>query len=80
MRSARVGTRVEYWSVGVPVLLAVQVVLAALSAERPSRLPLWLLAGHFAAMLLVHPAGTSLALLPIAIVFIGLPAYGGLYE
>lgn len=67
-----------YWQLGVPVLFAVQAGIGALSRERAKTQPLWTLAGHFAAMLPVHPAGTDLGLLPLAILFIGVPGYGAL--
>ncbi len=65
----------SYWSIGVPVLAVAQIVLAALSQESPARQPLWVLAGHLTAMLLLHPPGTDLGLLPLSLVFIYLPGY-----
>jgi hypothetical protein len=71
--------RGPYWQIGVPVLFGVQAVAGALAAEPAWRQPLWVLAGHLAGMLLVHRSGTGLELLPFSIVFIGVPAYVGLY-
>ena len=70
--------RALYWQLGVPVLFAVQAAVSAFSRERARTEPLWALAGHFAAMLAVHPRGTDAALLPLAILFIGAPGYGAL--
>jgi hypothetical protein len=65
-----------YWQIGVPLLFVVQMGLAAASRERIARLPLWTLAGHFLAMIVVRPWGTDAGLLPRAMMFVGTPAYG----
>jgi hypothetical protein len=67
-----------YWQIGVPLLVAAQTGLAAASRARISWLPLWTLAGHFTAMFVVRPWGADSSLLPLALVFIGTPAYGAL--
>ena len=71
--------RAPYWSVGVPAILAVQAGLGIAAKDAPWRQPLFVMAGHIAAMILLHPPGTGLGLLPIAILFIGLPFYGALF-
>lgn len=71
--------RAPYWQIGVPLLLVVQAVLTTISNERLWRLPLWTLAGHFAAMLVIRVPGSDFGLLPLALVFIGVPAYGALF-
>ena len=68
-----------YWQFGVPLLLAAQGMSAAASRENLPRLPLWTLAGHFLAMLAIRRSGTDFGLLPLAMVFIGIPAYAVLF-
>jgi hypothetical protein len=67
-----------FWTIGVPVLLIVQGVAGARDDARVFRDPLFTLGGLFAAMLLVHPAGNDLGLLPLALIFVGVPSYVGL--
>ena len=67
--------RPAYWQIGLPLVFAVQVIVAVLSSERVTLAPLWVLLGHAVAMLFVHPAGSGFGLLPLAIVFMGLPLY-----
>jgi len=64
-----------YWQIGVPLVLVISLAVSAASGERAWRTPLWVLLGHFFAMVLIHPSGTDLGLLPLTLVFIGLPAY-----
>ncbi len=71
--------RGPYWEIGVPLLFGVQAVAGALAQEPAWRQPFWVLLGHLAGMLLVHRSGTGLGLLPLTIIFIGVPAYVGLY-
>jgi hypothetical protein len=71
--------RAPYWEFGVPLLLVAQGMAAAASREPLSRLPLWTLAGHFIALIFVRPSGADFGLLPLALIFIGVPAYGALY-
>jgi len=68
-----------YWQVGLPLVFAVQACVVLFSLERVALAPLWVLLGHALAMLFVHPPGTSLGLLPLAIVFGGLPLYVALF-
>jgi hypothetical protein len=67
-----------YWQVGLPLVLAVQLLVALRSRERVVIQPLWLMLGHVVAMLFIHPAGTDLGLLPLAIIFMGVPIYAAL--
>jgi hypothetical protein len=64
-----------YFIVGLPAMLITQAVVAYLDPARALRGPLWVVAGHVLGMVLVHPANTSLGLLPLAIVFVGVPLY-----
>jgi hypothetical protein len=64
-----------YWVIGVPLLLLAVTAAGYVTREAPWKLALWPIAGHFAGMLLVSPAGTDLGLLPVALIFIGLPAF-----
>lgn len=67
-----------YWSVGVPLLAAAAAIAGFLSPVRVWRWALWAVAGHAAGMAVAHPAGTDLGLLPLSLVFVGLPMAGGL--
>jgi hypothetical protein len=71
--------RGPYWQIGVPLLFGVQAIAGAIAKEPAWRQPLWVLLGHLTGMMLVHRSGTGLTLLPLTIVFIGVPAYIGLY-
>ena len=67
--------RPAYWQIGLPLVFAAQVIVAAVSHERITRAPLWVLLGHAVAMAFVAPSGTGFGLLPLAIVFVGVPLY-----
>jgi hypothetical protein len=56
-------------------MIVVAAAAGAVVGSRLWRVPLWLLAGHGLAMALVHPAGTSLSLLPFTLALIGLFLY-----
>jgi hypothetical protein len=62
-----------YFTVGLPVLLAGAGIAGWHRPERVWRWALLVVAGQAAAMALIHPAGSGLGLLPLAIVFVGLP-------
>ena len=62
-----------YFSVGLPVLLAGAGVAGWLQPDRVWRWALLVVAGQAVAMALIHPPGSGLGLLPLTIVFIGLP-------
>jgi hypothetical protein len=64
-----------YFPVAVPAMALVQVAVAYFNPVRPWQGPLWLLGGHTLGMALIHPAGTSLGLLPLSILFVGVPLY-----
>ena len=64
-----------YWILGVPLLLALHGLAGALTEEGAWRLPLWAIGGHIVGMLLIHPTGTNVALLPFAVLYIGVPMY-----
>lgn len=64
-----------FWMIGVPVLVLAQAAAGALSGGALARQPLWTLAGHFAGVLLVSKSGSDFGMLPLALVFVGLPAY-----
>jgi len=65
-----------YWQAGLPLVTAVQVLVALVSSESVLRAPLWTILGHVVAMIFIHSPGTGLGLLPLAIAFMGLPIYG----
>jgi len=64
-----------YWAISLPAMIVVAAAAGAVVGSRLWRVPLWLLAGHGLAMALVHPAGTSLSLLPFTLALIGLFLY-----
>jgi hypothetical protein len=64
-----------YWAASLPAMIVVAAVAGAVAGLRLWRVPLWLLAGHGLAMVLVHPAGTGLSLLPFTLALIGLFLY-----
>ncbi len=64
-----------YWIVGVPMLLALHALAGALKEDGAWRLPLWAIGGHIAGMMLIHPTGAGLGLLPMAVIFIGILMY-----
>lgn len=64
-----------YWIFGIPLLLTLHGLAGALTDEGTWRLPLWAIGGHIAGMMLIHPTGTGLGLLPFAVVIIGIPMY-----
>ena len=68
-----------YWNIGMPLMLVLQVAATTVARERLWRAPLWMLSGHALAIVLIHPLGNGLALLPLAIMIIGLPAYAFLF-
>ena len=67
-----------YWSAAIPLLLVAQCAAGGFLKERLTLQPLWVLAGHGLAMLLIHPMGTDLGLIPLSMMFIGLPGYAAL--
>jgi hypothetical protein len=64
-----------FWRLGVPLMLLAQAVAAAVIGGKLRWQPLWMLAGLFAGVLLVHPAGGDFGLLPLAVILIGGPIY-----
>lgn len=64
-----------FWYVGVPIMLLAQLAGGILSDGKISRQPLGMLSGFFAGVLLVHPAGGDLGMLPVALILIGVPSY-----
>lgn len=68
-----------YWVVGIPLLLVLHALAGVLTDGGAWRLPLWTIGGHILGMVLVHKSGTGLGLLPLAVVFVGLPMYVVLY-
>ena len=62
-----------YFSVGLPVLAVAGAVAGFLAPRRVWRWPLWIAVGQALGMALVHPPGTDLGLLPLALIFAGLP-------
>jgi hypothetical protein len=64
-----------FWMIGVPMILLAQAMAGAARDARIFVDPLFMLGGIAAGLMLVHPAGNDLALLPLTIVFIGVPGY-----
>jgi len=67
--------RPAYWQIGLPLVFAVQILVAIFSRERITRAPLWVLLGHVVAMLFVARAGSGFGLLPLSVLFVGVPLY-----
>src|SRR5262245_31491749 len=67
--------RESYWQVGLPLVAAAQVIATLLSTERMALAPFWILFGHLIAMIFVHPRGLDFGLMPLSVVFVGLPLY-----
>jgi len=65
-----------YWSLGLPVLMLSVAAAGALSAESPWRLAAGAVAGHFLGVLLIAKSGTGFGLLPLTLVFVGVPMFG----
>jgi hypothetical protein len=66
--------RPAYWQIGLPLVFALQVVVAIVSQEKITLAPLWVLLGHVVAMLFIANGG-SIGLLPLSVVFVGAPLY-----
>ena len=66
--------RPAYWQIGLPLVFALQAVVAIVSQERITLAPLSVLLGNAVAMLFIANAG-SIGLLPLAVVFVGVPLY-----
>jgi hypothetical protein len=62
-----------WWVIGLPLLGLVAGLCGYLAPERVWRWPLFIVAGQLLGMLIVHPPGTGLGLLPLALVLIGVP-------
>ena len=67
--------RPAYWQIGLPLVFAVQIVVAIVSKERITLAPLWVILGHVIAMLFIAQSGSGFGLLPLSVVFVGLPLY-----
>ena len=65
-----------YWSLGLPVLMLSVAAAGAFAPNSPWKLAAWAVAGHFLGVLLIAKSGTSFALLPLTLVFVGLPLFG----
>ena len=66
--------RPVYWQIGLPAVFAVAVIVATLSQEKITIAPLWVLLGHAVAMLFIANGG-SIGLLPLSVIFVGVPLY-----
>ena len=66
--------RAVYWQIGLPLVFAAQIAVAIVSQERITLAPLWVLLGHTVAMLFVA-RDASLGLLPLSVLFVGVPLY-----
>src|SRR5688572_15945101 len=51
--------RPVYWQIGLPIVFAVQILVALLSRERTTLAPLWVLLGHAVAMLFIARADSD---------------------
>lgn len=67
-----------YWTVGIPLLLLSLALAGYASGAAPWKLALSAACGHIVAMILTASDGANLGLLPLAIVFVGLPMFAAL--
>jgi hypothetical protein len=67
--------RPAYWQLGLPLVFAVQIAVAMFSKEKATLAPLWVLLGHTVAMLFIARAGSGFGLLPLSVLFVGVPLY-----
>ena len=67
--------RPVYWQIGLPGVFAIQIAVAIVSKEKVALAPLWVLLGHTVAMLFVARADSGLGLLPLSVLFVGVPLY-----
>jgi hypothetical protein len=65
-----------FWAIGVPVMLIAQALAGFLNGAGLKYQPLWTLGGLFIAVLLIRRPGGDIGLLPLALLFVGLPLYG----
>jgi hypothetical protein len=65
-----------FWAIGVPVMLIAQALAGFLNGAGLKYQPLWTLGGLFMAVLLIRRPGGDIGLLPLALLFVGLPLYG----
>jgi hypothetical protein len=65
-----------YWSLGLPVLMLSVAAAGAFAPDSPWKLAAWAVAGHFLGVLLITKSGTGFGLLPLTLVFVGLPMFG----
>lgn len=65
-------TPVYFW-LGLPVLAVCAGIASFISAASVWRWPLMIVLGQAAGMIVAHPDGTSLALLPFTVLFIAIP-------
>ncbi len=62
-----------YWTLGIAVFAAAAFAAGFIAPRQIWRWPLCMVAGHALGMVLVHPEGTDLGLLPMAIMFVAIP-------
>ena len=65
-----------YWTQGVPLLLAAVAAAGFIARDKPWALAAWTVIGHFVGLLTIRKTGSDFGLLPLALVFIGAPAFG----
>jgi hypothetical protein len=65
-----------YWSLGLPVLMLSLAAAGAFAPDSPWKLAAWAVAGHFLGVVLIARSGTGFGLLPLTLVFVGVPMFG----
>jgi hypothetical protein len=65
--------RPEYFSIGIPLMGLATAVAGYLAPTRVWRWAISVAAGQAAGMFLVHPPGSDPGLLPVALIFVGVP-------
>lgn len=65
-----------YWTAGIPLLVVAVMAVGYIGDDVPWKLALWTLAGHFLGVVLVKQPTAGFGLLPLSLMFLGLPGFG----
>ncbi|MEP7030817.1 MAG: hypothetical protein ABI830_07775 [Pseudolabrys sp.] len=69
-----------YWAVGIPLLLVSLMAAGFLARKvKPWQLAAWTVAGHVVAMAVIAKPGSNLGMLPLTVIFVGLPMFGAFF-
>lgn len=65
-----------YWTAGIPMLAVAVMAAGYIGDDVPWTLAPWTLAGHFLGVVLVKQPTADFGLLPLSLMFLGLPGFG----